>query len=1038
MKVFHISDIHLNASFLKEWNSYLKDSFIDYVNQTKDDSSIIVCTGDLIDKGGVDWSGANKAFQVFEKDFITPILERTGLSKDRFVICPGNHDIEREKDAPFVRSGIRAEISAKGASEIGLYTSKILDGDYSFSSRIKAFNEFLYSFYEDCPNVLKTNLGFAFKFDFGEETVGVAAFNSVWDSCDEKDCDYGLAIGEPQYDQLKSFLTDCKTTIAAVHHPLDWFSFEKDTVVRWMTDDFTIILIGHVHEKQTGMSIMPTGAYAYNVSPSFISNIREKTGVYVNGFTHIEIYSDSQDIECQYLSYDISERAYRLNTEYASEGVFEFSYKKDGSNLSALKSRCLRQLESEFFPKIDSSIIPLRAQTIHSFDDAFVMPPLRRNGDDTQRDYSLSSILNSTSNIALFGNGESGKTILLYKCLKDLVKSFSIYQRIPVYFDFTTNLNQDFVTIIKNFLSCSTKEAKILIEKGMIILLVDNYSVALEFRNRKSALYQFLNENPVRMIATVGYELSDTIPLAFTNGNEIPVESFFIHQFDAAKVKELMEKWTPQDDTMKRLDKIEKMVSRFCSYSLPCSALSVSLYLWCTEDTSRAPVNSAYLLDIYLEIILEKLAIDNIYRESFNYNNKCELLGYIAYQCNKLLNINPDTPLTKGALISMTEDYLESVGFSGYQADKIVDYFIKQRVFIQEGNTIHYAHACFFYFFLAKRMISNKEFREEVMSKENYYKYERVLDYYSGLVMSDKEWLIELHSRFEEYFSAANEVLEQIDVDSFFTNIVNGDKQKRFVPVAKGINPTKVVSSKPTIQDVEKQTLIVSDERLNCITDKISRDDVLSMSNLLVLMSKALRNMESIEDTELKQKVYNSIIKNSLLYNILTKDFFAYYANKHEGKLPPSFADIKNVPAFLRFMPFIFQWNLSDILGTPKLQSVFETKLNRDIQEKRSDVEKYLSLAMMWDCSNVQYEKEFRKMIRTVGNNTVQDYLLVKLLYYFNNKVALGSEVEDVYIKLIAEARVKAHRIYPFEKSKIVREMKKERNRLLRERNNEK
>ena len=110
MKIFHISDVHLNRTFLQDWKTYLKDSFIDYVNQSKDESSIIVCTGDLIDKGGLDWGDAEKAFLVFEEEFINPVLTQTGISKDRFVICPGNHDIEREKDASFIRSGIRTEI----------------------------------------------------------------------------------------------------------------------------------------------------------------------------------------------------------------------------------------------------------------------------------------------------------------------------------------------------------------------------------------------------------------------------------------------------------------------------------------------------------------------------------------------------------------------------------------------------------------------------------------------------------------------------------------------------------------------------------------------------------------------------------------------------------------------------------------------------------------------------------------------------------------------------------------------------------------
>ena len=184
----------------------------------------------------------------------------------------------------------------------------------------------------------------------------------------------------------------------------------------------------------------------------------------------------------------------------------------------------------------------------------------------------------------------------------------------------------------------------------------------------------------------------------------------------------------------------------------------------------------------------------------------------------------------------------------------------------------------------------------------------------------------------------------------------------------------------------------------------------------------------------LKQKVYNSIIQNSIVYNVLTKDYFAFYANSHKGELPPSLADIKDVYTFLRFMPFIFQENLYDIIGTPKLQKVFETKLNNDFSSRCSDVEKYFSMAMMWDTFSVKYEKEYRKMIRSVGNNSVQDYLLLKLLYYFRNRVVLGSEAEDIYIDLIAEAKVKVYRLGRIRKGEVVKQMKDEQKKLLNER----
>ena len=1039
MKLFHISDIHLTKSFLSDWHDYMCKAFIDYVNQTKDPNSIIVCTGDLIDKGGKEWGSARDAFIVFKNDVITPILKETGMSIDRFVLCPGNHDIERSCDASFVQAGVRTEIKEGGANKINLITSQIMNGDYQASSRIKTYNEFVMELYSNCDNVNISPLAVTFQYDIEGCKVGIASFNTVWNSVDDYDKDYGLGIGEPQYKKTRDLLSSSDIKIAALHHPLDWFLYEKESVITWMTQDFDLILMGHVHEKDTGMTLKPNSSYAYNISPSFSSNFRGKTAIYVNGFTDIEISDDYQDVFCKYLVYDHSNRAYRLNIEYTDNGIFEFSYKKDGSNLSALVRRCLKHIEEELFPKIDASLIPQKASVVSTLDDAFVMPPIHKNGgEDSRKEYPLSAIINSSSNIVLFGQGESGKTILLYKCLKDFVRDYAIHQLIPVFFDFSSNSNQDYETIIKEFLSCSTKEVNKLIAEQKIILLVDNYSVDIEYKEKKTALYRFIADNSIRVIASSEYQLSDTIPIQFVNNNEIAFEAFFIHQFSAEKVKELMQKWSPQDSHTIRLDKIEKMVDKFCSYSLPCSAMSVSLYLWCTENESRSPVNSAYLLDIYLEIILEKMSMENIYRDSFNYNNKCNLLSYIAYKCNEIIKKNNGTydyELTKGELILITEEYLKSVGHTQFKADRIIDYFIKQRVFIQEGNYVHYAHACFFYFFLAKRMISNKEFREEVMSEDNYFKYERVLDYYEGLVMSDKDWLEELFARFERFFAGGYEIIERINIDDFFTRIVAGDNNKRFIPIAEKIQPNDVVKSKPSISEVEKKTLAVADKRLDKISDRLSSDEVLSSGNMLVMMAKALRNLESVEDLTLKQRIYKSLIRNSLVYTVMSKDYFAQYANTHKGNLPPALSDIRDVYTFLRFMPYLFQFNMYDLIGTTKLQSIFETKYQEDIATKRSDVEKYLTLAMMWDNANVKYEKEYRKMIRSVGNNSVQDYLLMKLLYYFRNKVVLGSDSEDVYIDLIAESKIKVQRLGKFKKGEIIKQMKEEQKKLLQGRN---
>ena len=186
--------------------------------------------------------------------------------------------------------------------------------------------------------------------------------------------------------------------------------------------------------------------------------------------------------------------------------------------------------------------------------------------------------------------------------------------------------------------------------------------------------------------------------------------------------------------------------------------------------------------------------------------------------------------------------------------------------------------------------------------------------------------------------------------------------------------------------------------------------------------------MDGVEDTTLKQKVYDSIVKNALILTVIIKDQLALYANTHDGALPPAYSDVKNVEAFFRFMPLSFQSTLGEIMATRKLVSFFDAKYNRDNREKVSDVEKFMSIGMLWDSTGLDNKKVVKSFIKQVGNNSAQDYVLFKLLYNFNEKVALGSEEEDEYIDLLADLKVKQRRVRGIEKDRIKKQMKETRN----------
>ena len=422
--------------------------------------------------------------------------------------------------------------------------------------------------------------------------------------------------------------------------------------------------------------------------------------------------------------------------------------------------------------------------------------------------------------------------------------------------------NREIQTIIKEFIDCKSSELRELIQNKNMILLIDNYNCIEEYKFQRQRLYKFTKDNDIRIIATANNNISGVIPISFMNNNSIAFEYYYLEQFKTENIKQLMLKWSPNDEYLTRNSKIEKMVSNFCSYSLPCTAMSVSLYLWSTENANREPVNQAVLLDIYIEIILEKLSKENIYHNTFDYKNKTMLLAYIA----KEMHNDQTYTYTYGYYIDKIANYLEKVGFKTFDPIKLGDYFISRKIFTKKSNEISFAHSCFYYFFLARRMQDDRDFYNDVVNPNNFYKYDRVIDYYSGLTRKDDHLLAILYQEFKKYFEPAKPIYDEIDADDFFTNITS--QKNKFIPLVEKMDMNKVVANKPNETIVEKHIQEVSNERISRITDEINNITYLTPDQFIVIMSRLLRNLDGTECVQLKTEIYSEIIKNTMIFTI--------------------------------------------------------------------------------------------------------------------------------------------------------------------------
>jgi len=98
MRILHLSDLHFGDKF-KEKIDRMLPSFLDAIKEINSDQNIdlIVFTGDLV------WSGTSiEKFNEVDEKFINPTLNSIALPKNRFILCPGNHDMSDVTELPAI------------------------------------------------------------------------------------------------------------------------------------------------------------------------------------------------------------------------------------------------------------------------------------------------------------------------------------------------------------------------------------------------------------------------------------------------------------------------------------------------------------------------------------------------------------------------------------------------------------------------------------------------------------------------------------------------------------------------------------------------------------------------------------------------------------------------------------------------------------------------------------------------------------------------------------------------------------------------
>lgn len=1023
IKIIHLADLHLEC----ETPSYDKQEIIKSLAQDLksfvDKTTILFFTGDLIDKGAKEFNKSEEAFDCFEKVFIDPLLDCNPMLKGKIFIVPGNHDVYRNKIDQYSEAGLKANLKDNNI------LNAFIQENRSSSKHLDRLNDYKIwenKFYLKYNSLNTTNFENTFKLNIGKYSVGITALNSSWLCKDDSDKE-NILLGKNQIENSLVKINDCNIKLALVHHPMEFFrDFDREASKGLLYKNYDILFTGHVHELASSYTQDLLGNIFISIANSTIGEF-PKERKHVNGYTIINFYPNDKIHAC-YRKYVEEHKVFVPNTDIGTEnGCKNFKILKDDKLLEFEKNQTIvYNLESRFCEKLNEHIIMSNASTSTtcSIDNLFVEPTILNCPQNSLKEedtikYKIDGILSGSSNFLVYGLKESGKTILLDKMFIEAIRRFNQFNKIPVLLKFSDFKKNDAHKILREFLSISSQEIESFLKNNRILLFIDDIQFTEKSKEQLNSLKALVTRyDTIQIIASADQVLDNVIPTDYLEHNDIfNFNISFIQNFNSSEIKQLIVKWFAGREVDLQ-ENMQKLIKSFVDFGLPKTPLTVTLFLWIFEKQEKRPINSSVLVEMFIENLLEKTNLENIYSETFDFKNKQRLLSFIA----KFMKDNGNEDLSYSVdyvdLLGFVKEYLKT-RFAG-QPQKVLDDLIKRGILTYEDdNLIRFKSAFFFHYFLALHLDYDNKFKEHVFAGENYLNYIEEIGYYTGLKRDDLSILTFTQEKLHIAFGDFNEDIKQnyVKVD----NVLEFKQKEGTVTFQLDDKLSKNKLSEKQIDEMYDQSL--SNIPVQKSIPKKDFKEFNTKKNIdlvLKLAATVLKNSEDVDDFEAKKLAYSLTLTSSISFLMQYRDSLIVHYLRFK-KQPDHFPKNIDFNFFIKIIPFIHQVVMFNWLGSQKLRPVIIDKIEKDkLTLNISEFEKSLSVFIHADIRGANYPEIIKDFVKKSKFNYIKDVSFLKIMSYFHLRTN-GKELDTFYLKLMAEIKQDLGRLDKSKKSQFMK-----------------
>lgn len=1034
MRILHFSDFHLDKAPNSIGKSQkLLDAMLSSLRPFLAEKPIdlVIFTGDMVNVGGKSFDDILQGFEIFKNLISAKLMNELSLPAERFIFCPGNHDVDRDKDNKYSEKGLVEDLKDIESLE------KFYDDKKSIEvmQRIIPFKDFEKRYYQNINNIsfYPTNFQSNFILHINNKKIGITSLNTSWRCYDSKTDKGKILMCARQIEDSVELLKECDIKIALSHHSYTWMNdFEALQLEKFITCNYDMYFSGHTHSSNAEYCIKPEGRTFKMVAPGIMSaNVFEKAKNFRNGFSLIDYDIDKGYVET-ILFYQNDLSAFVVDKNHGFNGIWhidiplgkEQQKHKDIQDVIISMKEELENLNQHLLSYKTNSCAP------KSLNKIFVMPEITikkiAGDDDSTQDFeeetikNLDDIINSTENYILFGIKESGKTILLDKLLLEFLNRGNVMQTLPAYIKFSS-IKTDIETCIREYWHQKKSFSMPLIEHCNIVLLVDD--IVFSDGERMSILAGFMKQYPKsRFIGTCLETQKNDLMLDAYTYPEFNYQRAEINEFNSRQIRELAHNWIGENiKSNEQINKIELLINAFSSVDLPRTPFAISMFLWILErQDNYKPQNSTILIKQFLESLLQSNEMKGAPREQFDYINKSNLLAVIA---KEMLDAdNPNYSLTSSKVLNIIERHLADLRFEFYNARRELANFLDLGIFVEDGHSnITFRFTCFFEYYLFVYMELEPQFKKYVLTNENCLRFYNEIIYYTGIHRNEISILKMIIEGMEyDYIDINHIVFNKVkSIDDFF-NI-----NRSFIQELNVDDLIKVLPNKQTEEEKESQENAMLTRKDNSknqgIIAKKSTDKFTNYGKILLLAMNVLKNLEEIKEDGLKKSYYTEILKNSISYMILFK-MICEEMISHSSKFPKE--RIEDLQFCIRLLPVLHEELIKSHMGTYKLTQVIREKIREDENsDDISEMERFLSVFLYIDLNGTHFKEELNRFINNFKRAYIADACFFKLSgYYYASK---DSSLDQIYLNALADMYIKTHKSNKnnkiIEKSKVIK-----------------